>query len=510
MKQGLNAVCYEQEMHIYFERAASLMVGDFYEVTLSDGQFMQTKKTNASFYGLKEDTSYEVSLYLYQGGVKKLLDKAVFRTTAFKECLDVTKAPYLAVGDGQTLNTKALQTALDEADGRVVYFPAGRYLTGALTLHSGTEMYLEKDAVLMGSDKPEDYLPLVPSRSEGLHMLCYQSLINVGDIDKDGGCNTRDITIRGGSIIGGGITLMKRMEESAIEFTKDYIDSLSEEELATFDRGIDTINGRLRGRLIEMRNTENVVISNVSLGKGPYWNLHFIYCDNVLVHGCNINTRGIHNGDGLNPDSSTNVTIFDCAFDTGDNCIAIKSGRNPEGNVINRPTKHVRIFDIKGSGGGIAIGSELSGGCADVVAWNLDLSKCSLGFGIKSTRKRGGLIKDIHVYDSIMPNIRLSTVYTYNNDGAGAAELTKLENIRYENCVITGQGYTIFYGEENIHKFEKKDVPSFLIIGFDDEETFKNLFFSNIKLKKKEQDARHSFEVDNLSGVEFGAMTTIV
>lgn len=509
MKKGLNAVCYEQEIHIYFERVVSLMEGDFYEVTLSDGQFMQTKKTNVSFYGLKEETGYEVCLYLYQGGSKKLLDKAVFTTTAFKERLDVTKAPYYVTGDGKTMNTKVLQKALDEADGRVVYFPNGKYLTGALTLHSGTELYLEKDAVIMGSDKPEDYLPLVPSRSEGLHMMCYQSLINVGDIDKDGGCNTRDITIRGGSIIGAGISLMERMEEEAIEFTKDYIESLREEELATFDRGIATINGRLRGRLIEARNTENIVISNVSLGKGPYWNLHFIYCNNVLVHGCHINTRGIHNGDGLNPDSSTNVTIFDCTFDTGDNCIAIKSGRNPEGNVVNRPIKHVRIFDIKGSGGGVAIGSELSGGCQDVVAWNLDMSASCLGFDIKTTRKRGGLIKDIHVYDSIMPNIRLSVAYTYNNDGDSAKELTKFENISYDNCIILGQGYTIFHGEENIHKFEKMDTPSILIIGFDDEQTFENVVLSNLKLKKKENDARHIFEVDNLSGIDFGSMKTI-
>lgn len=509
MKQGLNAVCYEQEIHIYFERVVSLMEADFYEITLSDGQCIQTKSTNVSFCGLKEKTSYEATLFLGQGGVKKLLDKKCFTTTSFKPRLDVTKAPYFAVGDGKTLNTVALQKALDEADGRVIYFPNGKYLTGALTLHSGTELYLEKDARIIGSDDPKDYLPMVPSRSEGLHMMCYQSLINVGDIDKDGVCNTRDIIIRGGSIIGGGITLMERMEESAIEFTKDYIFSLSEEELAAFDRGIDTINGRLRGRLIEMRNSANIVISNVSLGKGPYWNLHFIYCDNVLVHGCNINTRGIHNGDGLNPDSSTNVTVFDCSFDTGDNCIAIKSGRNPEGNVVKRPTKHVRIFDIKGSGGGVAIGSELSGGCEDVRAWNLDLSMSSLGFGIKTTRKRGGLIKDIHVYDSIMPNLRLSAAYTCNNDGEGAKELTRLEDISYENCVILGQSYTIFYGEENINKFEKTNIPSFLIIGFDEEQTFKNIVFTNLKLKKKEQDARHIFEVDNLSGIDFGSMTTI-
>ena len=127
MKKGLNAVCYEEEMHIYFERAASLKEEDYYEVSLSDGQRIQTKKTNVSFFGLKEKTSYEAELVLYLNNEKILLDKAVFSTTAFRPRINVTEAPYPAVGDGKTLNTKALQKALDEADGRVVYFPKGTY-----------------------------------------------------------------------------------------------------------------------------------------------------------------------------------------------------------------------------------------------------------------------------------------------------------------------------------------------------------------------------------------------
>ena len=91
---------------------------------------------------------------MYLNNEKILLDKAVFSTTAFRPRINVTEAPYSAVGDGKTLNTKALQKALDEADGRVVYFPKGTYLTGALKLHSGTELYLEDEAVIMGSIFP--------------------------------------------------------------------------------------------------------------------------------------------------------------------------------------------------------------------------------------------------------------------------------------------------------------------------------------------------------------------
>jgi len=114
MKRGLNAVCYEQEMHLYFERVASLGENDFYEIALSDGQCTQTKETHVSFYDLKEATDYEAELFLFRDGCKELLDKAVFATTTFRPRLDVTKAPYGAVGDGKTMNTKALQKALDE------------------------------------------------------------------------------------------------------------------------------------------------------------------------------------------------------------------------------------------------------------------------------------------------------------------------------------------------------------------------------------------------------------
>lgn len=500
MKKGLNAVCYETQMHIYFERVASFGEGDFYEITLSNGQSVQTKKTNVSFFDLKQETSYQAELFLCLNGEKKLLDKATFTTKGNKERIDVTKAPYFAVGDGETLNTKALQKALDEAGERVVYFPNGKYLTGALTLHSGTELYLEADAVILGSADPKDYLPLVSSRSEGYHMNCFQSLINVGELDKDSGCTTKDITIRGGSIIGGSFALMDSMKHSAVKFAGEYIDATDENKVLAFSK-------RTRGKLIEMRNTENIVISDVNLGKGPYWNVHFIYCENIIVHHCNINTRGISNGDGIDPDSCENVTVFDCDFDTGDNCIAIKSGRDMEGILINRPCKHIRIFDVKCTGGSIAIGSELSGGCEDIVAWNMDLSNSIFGFGIKTNRKRAGVIKDVYVYDSVMPNIRLDA--TYYDTKERAKELTKLQNISYDNCVILGEGYKIFYGEENINKVQKVDLPSVIFIGFEEEQTFKNIKFSNLKLKKKADGAHHIFEIRNIPNTDFGTFETI-
>ena len=181
MRKGLNAVCYENEIYIFFERAASLKESDFYEIVLSNGESIKTRNTNAYFNGLKENTCYEVTLYLCMNGNKTLIDKTAFKTIEPLPRLDVTEYPYNAIGDGKTMNTKALQKAIDEANGRVVYIPKGTYVTGALTLHSDTELLLDDAAVIQGRDNPDDYLPLIPSRSEGFHMLCYQALLNVGD-----------------------------------------------------------------------------------------------------------------------------------------------------------------------------------------------------------------------------------------------------------------------------------------------------------------------------------------
>ena len=117
-----------------------------------------------------------------------------------------------------------------------------------------------------------------------------------------------------------------------------------------------TIPGRVRPRLINMSNCQNIILSGVTLRNGASWNVHMIYSDTIVTNHCTFYSENVWNGDGWDPDSSTNCTIFDCNFYTGDDSIAIKSGKNPEGNKIGRPTKHIRIFDCRSAyGHGITI-----------------------------------------------------------------------------------------------------------------------------------------------------------
>ena len=160
------------------------------------------------------------------------------------------------------------------------------------------------------------------------------------------------------------------------EHTHFTVENLGD-EIFTYEKP-DTIPGRMRPRLLNISNCHNVVISGLRLENGASWNVHMVYSDHIVTNNCRFYSEGVWNGDGWDPDSSSNCTIFDCIFCTEDDSVAIKSGKNPEGNMINRPCENIRIFDCKSEfGHGITIGSEMSGGIRNVKIWDCDLSRSS-------------------------------------------------------------------------------------------------------------------------------------
>jgi polygalacturonase len=200
-----------------------------------------------------------------------------------------------------------------------------------------------------------------------------------------------------------------------------------------------SIAWRVRGRLINASNTDGLILAGLKLGYGPAWTVHPIYSRNVITYGCRISSININNGDGWDPDSSEDCVIFDTVFDTGDDCIAIKSGKNPEGNIVNRPSKNIWVFDCRTISGhsGIGIGSEMSGGVENVFVWDCDFADAWFGAHIKSTPERGGFVKNIRVQDSKLSCIVVWTV-EYNTDGEKAPTLPELSNYSFENIVIKG------------------------------------------------------------------------
>ena len=251
---------------------------------------------------------------------------------------------------------------------------------------------------------------------------------------------------------------------------------------------------RLRGRLINISNASNVVIDGLELSNSPSWNVHMIYSDNVVTCGTKFISKGIWNGDGWNPDSSKNCTIFDSEFDTGDDCIAIKSGKNPEGNIINIPTENINIFSCrvkKGRSHGISIGSEVSGGIDGVNIWNSDFSNSFFGIHIKTTKKRGGYVKNVKVNNTKTSRVLIREV-PYNDDGEESNSITEISNIKFNNIDIEYNS-----GDPNF----TKEVDSYIYInGFEfDKVKVNNISFNNITINNKEN--IKDYNIKNCSNV---------
>ena len=436
----LNSIVFSDEITLWWTKD-EFKKADAYELFLNDGLVEKKNQTHATFSALSPATAYKVCVKGYKNGVltgEKTLD---ITTKPQKRKLYITDAKYGAVGDGKTLNTSAIQKALDDCTATdVVVVPKGEFLTGALNVHSDTEVYFEEGATLRGSKDEKHYLPKIKSRFEGIENQSYRSLINMGELDSRGGYNCKNVVLRGkGCISGGGMLLHASMidaETERIKDTEEYKKSYKELRHCIRDY---SIAWRVRGRLINASNTDGLILAGLRLEYGPAWTVHPIYSRNIVTYGCTITSIHINNGDGWDPDSCEDCVIFDTDFDTGDDCIAIKSGKNPEGNIINRPTRNVWVFDCRTISGhsGIGIGSEMSGGVENVYVWDCDFSKSWFGVHIKATPERGGYIRNVQVEDSKLSCINVWTV-EYNTDGESAPTLPVFSDYCFENLVITG------------------------------------------------------------------------
>ena len=315
-----------------------------YEVLLNGQAIGSTAQTNYTLSKLSPNTLYSVSIELkgYKNNSSNTFNAIKFKTAAKGKIYNILD--YGAKADTLFKNTKAIQAAINACtDGGTVFIPKGIFVSGALFLKSNMTLYIDNGAVLKGSVLPDDYLPMILNRFEGWELKTYASLLNAGTLNRNEVYNVKNLRITGsGTLMGGG----KQLGDAMIK-----------------------ANGiRSRGRLICVMNGQNVSISNLTVTEPPCWTIHYIYSNNITCHDLNIITKGIPNGDGIDPDSSIDSYIFNCTFDTGDDCIAIKSGKNPEGFFVAKPTKNVRITDCNFiAGHGISIGSEMSGGISDVL-----------------------------------------------------------------------------------------------------------------------------------------------
>ncbi len=285
-------------------------------------------------------------------------------------CATVSRAPlnvraFGAIGDGTAKDTAAFQKALDTcaaAGGGVVLVPAGNYLIGSIELKSQTTLRLEKDAHLLGSPALDDY-PVMKVRWEGKWIDGHRALISAHDAD--------DIAVIGPGKISGNPALGGRQMPR-------------------------------RPVIIEPINCTNVQFEGFSTEHRSMWSIHPTYCENVTAKNLVIRSTG-GNGDGIDVDSCRHVCIENCDIATGDDCIAIKSGRGMEGYRIARPTEDVLISHCTLADSifaDIGIGSETSGGIRNVRIEHCKFVQArSCAIYIKSNTNRGAFIEDISARD---------------------------------------------------------------------------------------------------------------
>lgn len=279
---------------------------------------------------------------------------------------------YGAVADGSTVNSKAIQKAIDECaanDGGVVVVPKGVFVSGAIFLKGGVELFIEKDGVLKGSVNRNDY-PQIKTRWEGTDMLYTSAFIN-----------------------GDGLTGVKISGEGTIDGSGDeWLKRLS-------NRSDTTLRRYGRPRLICIQNCKNVEIKNLKLHNQAVWCVHILYCEGVILDGLNITAdHNIPSSDGIDIDSSKDVDIKGCFIDVNDDCISIKSGKDEDGLRVNRPSENIVVENCHfGYGhGGVAMGSETSGGIRNVLIKDCVAEKDNWApIRFKSQPSRGGVVENI-------------------------------------------------------------------------------------------------------------------
>lgn len=372
-------------------------------------------------------------------------------------------------------NQKAINKVISlvsKKGGGKVIIPKGTWNTGAIELKSHVNLVLEEGATLHFAFEPKLY-PLVRTSWEGLACWNYSPCIYA--------YKATDIAITGkGTIDGGGnndtfwqwngnprfgykegVTKESQKLGSRSKLLKMAEDGVP------FDERKFGMGYGLRPQLVNMVHCERILIKDVKMINSPFWVIHPLLSKNITVDGVNVWNEG-PNGDGCDPEACENVLIQNCVFHTGDDCIAIKSGRNNDGRLWNQPSKNIIIRNCKmeDGHGGVVIGSEISGGCENVYAENcvMDSPHLERILRIKTNNCRGGQVQNINMRNVVVGQCKEAVVKI---------------NLDYERKEICYRGFEPIVNNVNVENVTcQKSDYGVLIIGRD---SLENVYDINIK-----------------------------
>ena len=393
------------------------------------------------------------------------MDKLQLRETIIKHVerpvIPGTVYPVTAFGavpDSLEIQTEALQTAIDFAaahGGGRVSVPAGRYRTGALRLKSRVELHLESRETVLAfvSEDMETHYPVVFCHWEAAPCYNFSPLLYAFEAE--------DIAVTGEGILDGGADAdhwwnwHHQVEEA---WSSDKKDLQNEDRMALRRMNLEGVpvterifgpGHYLRPNFVQPIRCKRVLFQGFTLKNSPMWQLNPVMCESITVDGVTLSSHGANN-DGCDPESCRGVHITGCRFDTGDDCISLKSGRDRDGREANMPCEFVLIEhnEFADGHGGVALGSEMSGGIRCVLAWMNHFSSPDLTYALrlKTNAKRGGKIEDVILADSVMDHVHGAAVHgtMLYEDGRNGDDLPVFRNLTIENIRAYGGDYGIF------------------------------------------------------------------
>lgn len=396
-----------------------------------------------------------------------------------------------AVADGKFNNTQVFRKAIkkcSESGGGIVNVPAGKYFTGPIHLESNINLHLDEGAEILFSTNPADY-PIVHTSFEGTELMNYSPLIyayqktNVAVTGK-GTLNGQAKNENWWSWCGKEVYGWKK--DAPIQNVKRLMD-MAEEGVPVAERVFGD-GFYLRPSFIEFFDCKNIVLKEFKIVNAPFWIIHPIKATNVIVDGVYIQSHGPNN-DGCDPEYSKNVIIRNCTFDTGDDCIAIKSGRDADGRRVGIKSENIVVQNCKmfDGHGGVTIGSEISSGVRNVYVENCDMDSPELdrAIRIKTNTRRGGTTENVFVRNLKIGQVKESVLgidmfYTIHGNQTGNF-IPTVQNIYLENITVKNGG-----------KF------GILAKGLD-QSPIKNIVFKNVTIDKVET----KYSIKNVENLQF-------
>ncbi|HLA96216.1 MAG TPA: glycoside hydrolase family 28 protein [Pyrinomonadaceae bacterium] len=342
---------------------------------------------------------------------------------------------------------EAINKAIDEcskAGGGRVVVPAGVFLTGAIRLKSNVNLHVSKGATLKFSTDPKQYLPIVHTRWEGMELMHMSPLIyayeetNIaitGEGTLDGQGKSFFWKWHGNPRYGGNPDVISQKAARARLY------EMMDKNIPVAER-IFGEGHYLRPQFIQPYKCKNVLIEGVTIIDSPMWEVHPVLCENVTVRKLHIASHGPNN-DGCDPESCKDVLIDECFFDTGDDCIAIKSGRNNDGRRLNTPTENIIIRNctMRDGHGGITVGSEISGGVRNLFAHDCTLDSADLwtALRVKNNASRGGKLENFYFKNITVGQVSRAVVeidFNYE-EGAKGEHIPVMRNYVVEDLTCT-------------------------------------------------------------------------